>query len=95
LSHYGSLPVVYAQIWEDLQTTGIQEASIAGHKTDSACFLLAIHFLKAYPTETEQAGVFRVCEKTARKWGWFFAGKIQALKGSKVSLLSAAGTTLF
>jgi hypothetical protein len=33
-SQYGSMPVVYAQIWEDLQTTAIPEARIDNKKTD-------------------------------------------------------------
>jgi hypothetical protein len=28
--HYGSIPVVYAQLWEDLQMTNIAAAHVAG-----------------------------------------------------------------
>jgi len=84
-SHYGSDPVVYAQIWEDLQTTKIPEANILNVKPCVDSFLMAVHFLKCYPTEKEQEGIFKICDKTARKWGWYYVHKIQALKKQKVS----------
>jgi hypothetical protein len=85
-TYYGSDPVVYAAIWEDLNTTENLAARISDKaKVDS--FLQGIYFLKCYPKEAERAGTFQVCEKTARKWGWYFAQKIQALKEEKVSLL--------
>ena len=86
-AHYGSNPVVYAQIWEDLQTTTIPEARIDIKKTDPVSFLMGVHFLKRYPTEHEQAGIFKLCEKTARKWAWYYARKLQALKEQKVRSL--------
>ena len=89
-AHYGSNPVVYAQIWEDLQTTAIPEARIDTKIADSDNFLMAIRFLKGYPTESEQAGIFKLCEKVVRKWTWYYACKVQALKGQKVSLLLTA-----
>jgi hypothetical protein len=87
-SHYGSLPIVYAQIWEDFQTTEVAEARIAVPKlVDFDYFLMAIHFLKCYPTEKQQEGIFKCCEKTARKWAWYYSTKMQALKVQKVSFL--------
>jgi hypothetical protein len=81
---YGSSPIVYAQIWEDLLTTEIAEARIRP-KDDLDHFLLALYFLRTYPTEANRSGIFKMCEKTVRKWTWYFAGKIAALKGQKVS----------
>ena len=41
-AHYGSNPVVYAQIWEDLQmTVALDDAK----KMDPDSFLIALHFL--------------------------------------------------
>ena len=96
-AHYGSNPIVYSQIWEDLLTTDIPEARLAITKLAGAvdAYLMAIHFLKCYPTENEQSGVFQLCEKTARKWAWYYASKIQAFKGQKVSLLLAAALLSF
>ena len=82
--HYGSNPVVYAQIWEDLQQ--MPEALEDTWKMDPDSFLMALHFLTRYPTEHEQSGIFKICEKTARSWTWIYARKIQALKEQKVSV---------
>lgn len=87
-SHYGSNPSVYAKIWEDLQTLPIPEAHIdsrEGQFINLDNFLLAMHFLKCYPTETQLAASFKVCEKTAGKCSWFFAQRVRALKTAKVS----------
>jgi hypothetical protein len=56
-SHYGSNPIVYAQIWEDLQTTEMEEAKISGAAANTGLdyFLMSIHFLKCYPTTEQQA----------------------------------------
>ena len=81
---YGSAPLVYAQIWEDLQTTEIPEARIDEKKVCVDSFLMAVHFLKCYPSEEQRSGIFKICEKTARKWGWYYAAKLQALKREKV-----------
>ena len=85
-SFYGSHPVVYAQIFEDLQTTDIPEARIITTKPGVTLdnFLLAIHFLKVYPTRERSAGMFHMGEQTAAKWGWYFSKKVQALKKHKV-----------
>jgi hypothetical protein len=55
--YYGSNPIVYAQIWEDLQTTEIEEAKISGAAANTGLdyFLMSIHFLKCYPTTELQA----------------------------------------
>jgi hypothetical protein len=86
-AQYGSNPVVYAQIWEDLQTTVILEARIDDKMADADNYLMSIHFLKCYPTEVEQGGIFLGCEKSMRKWTWYYLRKIQALKQQKVRLL--------
>jgi len=84
-SSYGSLPVVLAHIWEDLQTTTIPEAKInrAATKHFDRC-LMAFYFLKVYPTEKREAGIFNVDEKTGRKWRWYFVEKVRALKKQKI-----------
>lgn len=87
-SHFGSSPLVYAAIWEDLATTDIPEARISA-RADLDKFFLGLYFLKEYPTEEKLAGSFDTCEKTARKWAWYFATKIQALKMKKVNGASA------
>jgi hypothetical protein len=85
-AHYGSSPVVYAQIWEDLQTTRIRAARIDGNACVDS-FLMAIHFLKVYPTEEVLSGLFKICDRSVRKWVWYYVTKIQALKKEKVRQL--------
>jgi hypothetical protein len=85
-AHFGSMQVVYAQIWKDLQTTRIPEARIAG-KVCVDSFLMAIHFLKIYSTEEVLSGLFKICERSVRKWVWYYVIKIQAHKKEKVRQL--------
>jgi len=82
---YGSAPVVVACIWEGLLTTSNPEARIdckAAKHIDR--FLLALHFLKVYPTERREAGIFGVDKTTTWSWHWYFIEKIQALKKEKI-----------
>lgn len=84
-SAYGSNPVVLARIWEDLQKTTVPEAKISREATKHFDrFLMAFYFLNVYPTEKREAGIFKVDEKTGRKWRWYFVEKIRALKKQKI-----------
>lgn len=84
-SHYGSNPLVYSELCEDLQTTNIAEARVDDMKIHY--FLMSIHFLKCYPTAEQQSALFKVDEKTARKWTRFYISKIAALKPQKVHII--------
>jgi hypothetical protein len=85
-SFYGSHPIVYAQLWEDLQTTAIPEARVDARTTTIDYFLMSLYFLKCY---------FKIGEKTARTWIWdFFIKKIQALKGEKVWSMEAISLSM-
>lgn len=88
---FGVHPFIVARIWEDLQTTTIDEARINPSPAWAAfgmCtmknFLHAFHFLKRYPTETERKGTTGHSAVTLRKWCWFFLEKIRALKETKI-----------
>jgi hypothetical protein len=91
-SIYGSLPHVYARLWEDLITTDIVEARIGTDNirgTTPYNFLIAINFLKCYRTDKSKSSDLNVvCESTARKWCWYFTAKIAALTPGEVSLIS-------
>jgi hypothetical protein len=69
-SFYGSAPVVNANIWADLLTTNIKEARLSWLEACIENYLLAIHFLKVYPTDDMLAGKLKMCVKTAQKWAW-------------------------
>jgi hypothetical protein len=81
---YGSNPIVYAQIIEDLQTTQCEEAHVPPNKISVEKLLLGLKFLKCYQSEEVRAGESRTTEKTVRKWGWFYAKRIRALKADKI-----------
>ena len=85
-SHFGSNPIVYAEIWEDFKRISIagEADDVDDQNRDITMFLMAIKFLRCYPTEAELAATFQVCERTARKWCMYYAKKIQALKSYKV-----------
>jgi len=84
-SFYGSIPLVYAEMWEDLQASQNPNAHVEAKSIkDVRRFLLAIFFLKVYATESITAAFFKFSEKTARKWAWHYAKKIRALKEEKI-----------
>ncbi len=85
-AHYGSNPIVYAYLWEDLLSATNPDARIDAATVDFNAFLMCLHFLKCYPSESILAATFCMCEKTVRKWRCYFAKKIQALKTAKVCL---------
>ena len=81
---YGSDPIVYSKLFEDLQTTEIAEAQIHEGKISLRYFLMTIYFLRQYPTEKILESRFGVSEKTARTWVWYYISKIKELKLQKV-----------
>lgn len=83
---YGSHPCVYAAIWKDLQTLKNKKFRlIVTNPTVSLMwFLIAIHFLKKYPTGTDEAGRFQTSDRTARDKKWSIIEKIQYLKHKKI-----------
>jgi hypothetical protein len=64
--HFGSHPIVYTQICEDLLKTTILEARIDMKKAGIHSFLMALSFLKCIKTAKELASRFKVCEKTVQ-----------------------------
>jgi hypothetical protein len=87
-SEFGAAPAACAKIWEDLQTTTVPEAKIDTKKCKLDHFLLAMNFIKMYPTEKQQANAFDKhgisSENTVRKWRWYFVERIKALAASKI-----------
>ena len=69
-SFFGSDPIVYyATIWNNLHDETNAHAYIHTPTATLKHFLMrsVYFFLKCYPNETQMAGTFRVCEKTAHK----------------------------
>ena len=87
-SQYSSSPLVCAKVWEDLVTSpDIWENQTYPNAASFEKFLMALYFLKSYPTEERLAAMWKTCEKPARKWAWFFVEMIQALKKKKMSCM--------
>ena len=87
-SLYGSDPLTVANIWYDMNTTAIPEASLSEKEKlhGLKMFMLAMYFLWNYPRNTTTlARTFKVNEKYASGralWKWI--ARIQALKGTKI-----------
>jgi len=82
-SGFGSDPVVYAAIFEDLQTTTIAAALVEPKKLDIHAFLWGLHFLTVYPTDNDKSSQFKGAVKTCQEWCWYYTEKIQALEKEK------------
>lgn len=83
---YGSDPVVYSKLFEDLKEKSLSECN-RQDQLSIDYFLMTIYFLRCYPTELHISALFKVSEKTARTWVWFYISKIQGLKSQKVRIL--------
>ncbi len=78
---FGADPMVYSEIWEDLQRTDIEEARIeVSSVVEFDLFLLAPILVKCYPTRDRLGTQFNHHPDTSDKWAWYYAKKIQALK---------------
>lgn len=84
-SHYGSTPSVLAKLWNDLQSTNVEEAKIDGEDvTDIGfrSFMIANYFLCNYPKSSKATGqAFKLKKHVgygAELWNWI--EKIAAMK---------------
>ena len=69
---FGAEPDVVCTIWSMLhQSRWLRYAGVRGPKP--VHLLWALLFLRRYGTEEIMADVAGVCEKTFRKWAWFYA----------------------
>lgn len=84
ISHYGSSSIICTIVWEDLQTTTIQDAQVQGNMLNPKYYLMALNHLKRYPTELQREGPWDISGKTGREWVWFYCEKIQSLKHQKI-----------
>jgi hypothetical protein len=55
-----------------------------GSDTTLKWFLMALHFLRRYPTEDEREAIFDVSKPYGAKRQWEYVEKIQALKEEKI-----------
>ena len=81
---YGSRPTVCETVWRMLQWSVNEECRI-GSDANPMHLLLALRFLKAYSTELELAGQFKITEKAVQKWSGMYVRKINLLLEEMVS----------
>jgi hypothetical protein len=82
--HFGSHPYQVARVWRDLVQTDIPEAKINPKKESLDHLFIALHFLRCYNDEEQNAKTFNCDVQTARKWQWIFVKKLSALKQLKI-----------
>ena len=82
VSWYFANPTMCSKIFEDLQTTNIEAAKLEDPTPKN--LLLALYFLKRYPTKSQLAAFNKSTEKTALKWAWIYCEKLQAMKEAKI-----------
>jgi hypothetical protein len=80
VAHFGPSPDVVAALWTNLCTTQVAAAKIDPRKHRLKDFLVALHWLKVYPTERERKIAIKVGKNSGRKWSWLYVRKIAALK---------------
>jgi hypothetical protein len=87
--HYGSTPLVIADIWYDMQMADVPGARLSVKENAEKgfkAFMMAVFFLWTNPKNSRLlAARFQVCERYSRGeelWHWVY--KIQALKHRKI-----------
>jgi len=93
-SHFGSRPTVIADLWNRLHTTATGVPLLPGKHFPSD-FLVALHWLRIYPTEKGRKISLHIGEKTGRKWSWLYAKKIAALKEELIQWPADWGERIF
>jgi hypothetical protein len=73
---FGSHPLVYARIWEDLAQIDVERKL--------EYFFICLYWFKGYHKESDLAVKFGLDEETIRDWTWYYAECIQELKKIKV-----------
>ena len=88
-AHYGSSPLVIADIWHDLCHTSIKEAHLEEKEKSEKGFkrfMLAHFHLWSYPKNIRLMTTrFKICKRYLEgKELWYWPTKIGALKGKKI-----------
>lgn len=91
-AHFGAEPAIVAIIWRELAWSGWLR--FAGRTPKPEHLLWALLFLKNYSTEEIHATLVHSCEKTFRKWAWFYALGIANLDRKFVSACLAVVSAL-
>ncbi|KAG7371241.1 hypothetical protein IV203_019811 [Nitzschia inconspicua] len=69
----------------DLQRTRVPAARVSSKANLKVrFFLMAMHFLKCYPTERQREATFQYCPSWSRRKIWFWINRIAALQSEKI-----------
>jgi len=77
---FGVHALVAARVYHD---AGPQRLKFDGERKVKY-FLIALYWMRKYPTETDMANTFGYDEDTLRGWCWYYAEVIQSLTSQKV-----------
>ena len=87
IDQYGSHPGVLYNSWVDLQAATYEKARVPPEKLDIIYYHMAHHWLRQYPTESEQRFDYHHVSRrkqTRWEWAWYYVEKIRALKQAKI-----------
>jgi len=76
--------VSLAEVYDDLQTTEIEEATMNGNRFDLRNLLIALHYLLKYPTYKDIEGRFGFSKYWSVKLVWETIAKLRALQHDKI-----------
>ena len=84
IGFFGLSPVTVAQVYHDMQTTGIEEAKIQGGRLDLRYLLMGINYLWKYPTGHDMEARFGYCRYWSSEKIWDAIKRLRALKHDKI-----------
>ena len=73
-----------AEVYDDLQTTEIEEATMNGNRFDLRNLLIALHYLLKYPTYKDIEGRFGFSKYWSATLVWETIAKLRALQHDKI-----------
>jgi len=81
---FGVDPATACHIYEWMQRTEIDGARLVGNDRDLKFFLIALYFLRHYPTEDEMNTTFQMSPKYISGKAWEYVKKLRALKNEVI-----------
>ena len=78
--HFGVSPCTAARVYSDLQSTADEEYKMEGGERDLKYFVMALYYIRKYPTEEDLSASFDFSSKWAREKTWEAIKKIWHLK---------------
>ena len=83
-ANFGVATATACTIYEDMQLTTIEASRIDGTPLELKYFLMALYYLRKYPTESDLEAKFDYSKYWAREMCWSMITKIMNLKEAKI-----------